>query len=203
MIEQLRETLEQDTRLADGGWSMLAPHDRLTLEALLTILERLSTMDSRIKVIEDGVVAEQPSIAKLGTVVPLLVGLLASQAAALTAAQATLAGEPSDEEIAGVATTLGTQKDQIDTLVNALQGALPAPAPTLSVGPSTLAVAIGATGQITGTASDGSTVTYSTSDDTIATVDASGVVTGVAAGTATISAHDAAGETADAVVTVS
>jgi hypothetical protein len=67
---------------------------------------------------------------------------------------------------------------------------------TVTVSPSTPSVAVGKTQQMvaTGTYDNGTTdtvtdsATWSTSDNTIATVSSSGLVTGVASGTATISA---------------
>lgn len=59
----------------------------------------------------------------------------------------------------------------------------------LSIDKSTLSVAVGATSQITATTTpSGMRVTWGSSDVSKATVDASGLVTGVAAGSATITA---------------
>ncbi|NLR17686.1 hypothetical protein HC026_01995 [Lactobacillus sp. LC28-10] len=69
----------------------------------------------------------------------------------------------------------------------------------------TLSVGTGATGQLKATVAPTNatdkTVTWSSSDDTVATVDTTGKVTGVKAGTATITAT-ASGKTATSAVTV-
>src|SRR5207253_1826891 len=76
-----------------------------------------------------------------------------------------------------------------------LGGTTPAPVATVSVSPATANVLIGATVQLTATPKDasgtplsGRVVTWASSSTTIATVSASGLVTGKAAGTATITA---------------
>lgn len=67
-----------------------------------------------------------------------------------------------------------------------------APVTSINVTPETATVAVGATQQLTVTTNTGTdvtaTATYTSSDPAIATVDASGLVTGVAAGNATITA---------------
>lgn len=65
------------------------------------------------------------------------------------------------------------------------------PAPvvvTVSISPTALTLSVGQTGNLSATASDGSTPTFGSSDPSVATVDAAGVVTAVAPGTCTISA---------------
>jgi uncharacterized protein YjdB len=71
----------------------------------------------------------------------------------------------------------------------------PAPVATVSVSPASLSIAVGQTMQLTATPRDaaghaltGRTVTWKTSNGTVATVSAAGLVTGVSAGTATITA---------------
>ncbi|PYP69160.1 MAG: hypothetical protein DMD41_17285, partial [Gemmatimonadetes bacterium] len=66
---------------------------------------------------------------------------------------------------------------------------------SVTVSPSSMSVAAGSTYQFTATLKDafgtvltGQPVTWATSDPSVATVNGSGLVTGVAAGTATISA---------------
>ena len=69
-----------------------------------------------------------------------------------------------------------------------------------------LSLAVGATGTLTATCTPNTaedlTVTWSSSDESIATVDSSGVVTGVAAGTATITATSNDEPTVSATCTV-
>lgn len=76
-------------------------------------------------------------------------------------------------------------------------------AASVSVSPTTATVAVGETTILTATVTpSGQSVTWQTSDADVATVSALGVVTGVAAGTAAITAS-AGGKTATATVTVS
>lgn len=84
-----------------------------------------------------------------------------------------------------------------------------APVATVTVAPASATIAVGATTTLTATARDasggtltGRAITWSTSAANIATVSTSGVVTGVAAGTATITAASE-GRTGTAAVTVS
>jgi uncharacterized protein YjdB len=72
---------------------------------------------------------------------------------------------------------------------------LPVPVSTVTVSPATSSVSIGQTGQLTadlrdasGNALTGRVVTWSSNQTAVATVNPSGVVTGVSAGTATITA---------------
>lgn len=72
--------------------------------------------------------------------------------------------------------------------------------------PKTTSVAVGATRKITATvtpAEANQTVTWSSSDETKATVDASGTITGVGAGTCTVTVKTVNNLTADVAVTVS
>src|SRR2546426_4351491 len=79
---------------------------------------------------------------------------------------------------------------------------------SVTVSPATTSVTVGATIQLTATAKDangtalsGRTVTWATSNAAAATVSASGLVTGVAAGSATITATSE-GQSGTATVTV-
>lgn len=85
----------------------------------------------------------------------------------------------------------------------------PAPVATITVTPATASVVIGKTTALAATVKDaadnvlaGRTITWTTSAAATATVDANGVVTGVAAGTANITATSE-GKTAQAAITVS
>jgi uncharacterized protein YjdB len=85
----------------------------------------------------------------------------------------------------------------------------PAAVNSVSITPATASVVIGRTTQLTATTQDaagvvltGRSITWATSAATIATVDANGVVTGVAAGTANITASSEA-KSAQAAMTVS
>lgn len=75
----------------------------------------------------------------------------------------------------------------------------------VSLDKTTASVAIGAAAQLTATVApenaDDKTVTWTSSDNAVATVDSTGKVTGVAAGTAGITAT-ASGKTAKATITV-
>lgn len=75
----------------------------------------------------------------------------------------------------------------------------------VSLDKTTASVAIGAAAQLTATVApenaDDKTVTWTSSDNAVATVDSTGKVTGVAAGTADITAT-ASGKTAKATITV-
>lgn len=80
------------------------------------------------------------------------------------------------------------------------------PAAALTVSPSPVSVAVGGTQQLAVSDAGGADITasakFSSSDETIATVDASGVVSGVLAGAATISVSDADGNVVSVSVTV-
>lgn len=73
---------------------------------------------------------------------------------------------------------------------------------TITVTENTLSTTVGNTVNIQATASDGSTISYASSDNTIASVTNAGVVTGVGAGTATISLSTVSGGSATVTVTV-
>lgn len=77
------------------------------------------------------------------------------------------------------------------------------PVESVTIAPKTLALKVGASGKVTGTVTPAGsgTVAYSTSDDKVATVNASGNVTAVKVGTATITAS-AGGKSDTCVVTV-
>src|SRR4029077_2718367 len=82
------------------------------------------------------------------------------------------------------------------------------PVASVTVSPATASVTVGATTQLTATPKDangsalsGRTVTWATSNAAIATVSASGLVTGVAAGSATIRATSE-GQSGTSVITV-
>lgn len=105
------------------------------------------------------------------------------------------------EAAASVATDFASLKQTVDDSVAAMRTnaaplaaaiaantpAAPA-APTLTLG-GVSSVNVGATGQLTVSTSDGSTASsYASSDTSIATVDGNGLVTGVAPGSATITA---------------
>lgn len=84
-----------------------------------------------------------------------------------------------------------------------------APVATVTVDPTTLALRVGATGQLTASARSadgatvgGATISWSSSAPAVATVSATGVVTALTAGTATITATSE-GKSAGATVTVS
>ncbi|MDN2452523.1 phage major tail protein, TP901-1 family [Lactobacillus sp. UCMA15818] len=79
------------------------------------------------------------------------------------------------------------------------------PATAITLDKTTASVEVGSTVQLTASLTPddaGSVVTYSSSDESIATVDDGGVVTGVAAGSATITATTSNGLTATCAVTV-
>src|SRR2546425_5339206 len=84
-----------------------------------------------------------------------------------------------------------------------------APVASLAVAPQTLTVGVGATAQLTATPRDangaflaGRSVTWASSNTAVATVNTTGLVTGVAAGQATITATSE-GRSGTAVITVS
>lgn len=98
---------------------------------------------------------------------------------------------------AGSATITATSSDKSGT-ANITVSANPPPPPvvtTVTVTPSTASIVVGATVSLSATVKDaqgnvmtGQTVTWSTSSPSAATVNSSGVVTGIAAGSATITA---------------
>src|SRR5512144_1801484 len=84
------------------------------------------------------------------------------------------------------------------------KGGQPNKVKSIAVSPSSATVAIGATLQLTATASppgSATTFAWASSNAAVATVSATGLVTGVAAGTATVSAS-AGGKTGTSVITV-
>ena len=79
----------------------------------------------------------------------------------------------------------------------------PVTTPSLTVSPSKVSVQVGKTTQLSCKVTpSGNKVTWSTSNSKIATVNSSGKVTGVKAGTATITAKSSSGKTAKCTVTV-
>src|SRR4051812_41459014 len=96
-------------------------------------------------------------------------------------------------------------------IASASTPALPPPPPTVTtvtVTPPSISIGVGATANLQATVKDadgnlmnGQTITWSTSDGAVATVSSGGVVTGVAAGSATITAS-CAGKSATAAITV-
>ncbi|MFL5500183.1 MAG: Ig domain-containing protein [Gemmatimonadaceae bacterium] len=96
-------------------------------------------------------------------------------------------------------------------IASASTPALPPPPPTVTtvtVTPPSISIGVGATANLQATVKDadgnlmnGQTITWSTSDAAVATVSSGGVVTGVAAGSATITAS-CAGKSATAAITV-
>ena len=109
---------------------------------------------------------------------------------------------------AGAATITATSEGKSGTS-SVTVTALPAPVASVSVSPTTPSVSVGQTVQLTATAYDannnvltGRAVTWSSSNTGIATVSSSGVVTGVASGSATITAtSEGKNGTASATVT--
>jgi uncharacterized protein YjdB len=109
---------------------------------------------------------------------------------------------------AGQVTITATSEGKTGSSVVTVQAAAPAPVATVTVSPSAPTVAINATQQLTATTKDangavltGRTVTWQSSATGVATVDGAGLVRGVAAGTATITATSE-GKSGTATVTV-
>ncbi|WP_284352167.1 beta strand repeat-containing protein [Roseisolibacter agri] len=112
---------------------------------------------------------------------------------------------------AGSATISATSEGQTGSAavtVTAAPPPTPAPVVSVAVSPSTLALQTGATGQLSATPRDasgnaltGRTITWSTSNASVATVSSAGVVTAVGPGSATITATSE-GRTGSAAVTV-
>lgn len=96
---------------------------------------------------------------------------------------------PFDEVVTYSLTTMGT--DTGSTLYPAvIVDKTPAPATSITLAPATTSVVVGATRQLTATIlpNDGATrnVSYASSNPAIATINSSGLITGVAVGTATV-----------------
>lgn len=115
-------------------------------------------------------------------------------------------------EGAGKATVFCTTADgteiQAAIPTEVFAGAVPVKVDTITLAPATVSIAVAATQQLTPTVlpaeATNKEVTWTTSDATKATVSSSGLVTGVAAGTATITAtaKDGSGKTGTRLVTV-
>lgn len=110
---------------------------------------------------------------------------------------------------AGQVTITATSEGRIGTAVVTVQAPAPTPVATVSVSPAAPTVAANATQQLTATTKDangavltGRVVTWQSSATGVATVDGSGLVRGVAVGTATITATSE-GKSGTATVTVS
>ena len=109
---------------------------------------------------------------------------------------------------AGPATITATSEGKSGTATITVTTAPPPPVATVTISPATASVAVGATVQLTATTKDangnvltGRTVTWSSNATGIATVNGSGLVSGVAAGSATITATSE-GKSGTAAVTV-
>jgi uncharacterized protein YjdB len=109
---------------------------------------------------------------------------------------------------AGTVTISATSENVIGTASVTVTAPSNGPVATVTVSPPSSSVAIGATQQLSATTLDaagsvvtGRTIAWSTSDATKATVSNTGLVTGVAAGTVTVSATSE-GKTGSAAVTV-
>jgi uncharacterized protein YjdB len=109
---------------------------------------------------------------------------------------------------AGTATITATSEGRSGTATITVAAPSSAPVATVSVQPTTASVAVGQTTTLVATTRDangntltGRTVTWTTSASGVATVSTSGVVTGLAPGTATITATSE-GKTGTATVTV-
>ena len=97
--------------------------------------------------------------------------------------------------------------DETEIPVTVETGSIPdVPATGITVTPDTLTLVEGATSQLTATVEPNNatdkTVTWVSGNDSVATVDATGLVTAVLAGTATITATNAAGQSVTCAVTV-
>ena len=109
--------------------------------------------------------------------------------------------------ISGTTSVSGTATINVNAIVTPPPVVTPPPAPTpvltsITVTPSVASTTVGGTQQFStnildqnGTAFSGATVTWSSSDTTVATVDINGVATSVGAGTATITASAVSGTT--------
>ena len=109
---------------------------------------------------------------------------------------------------AGSATITATSEGKSGTAAITVTAAAPPPVASVTITPATASIAVGATLQLTATTKDangnaltGRTVTWSSGATGIATVNASGLVSGVAAGSATITATSE-GKSGTATVTV-
>jgi len=106
----------------------------------------------------------------------------------------------------GTATITATSEGKVGS---ATVTVTPQPVASVEVSPTTLDLTVGQTGQLTATpknasgeALTGRTVSWDSSDDGVATVDSNGLVTAVAAGSATVTATSE-GQTGSADITVS
>ncbi|AGF57396.1 putative repeat protein (TIGR01451 family) [Clostridium saccharoperbutylacetonicum] len=102
-----------------------------------------------------------------------------------------------------IITNIGTKHIQIDALDINKDGYLVSYGSSIAIDESSMDLTIGDSSQLTATiAPSGATVTWTSSDSSIGTVDSTGKVTGVAEGTCTITATTPDGLTATCTVTV-
>ena len=104
---------------------------------------------------------------------------------------------------AGEAVVTATSEDgNIEAQCNVTVTAAPVTT-TVTVSPTSISLPAGGSTKLTASASDGSSVTWSSNKTSVATVSSSGNVTAVGAGTATITATTKSGASASCTVTVS
>src|SRR5687767_14077915 len=86
--------------------------------------------------------------------------------------------------------------------ISAAKGAGATKVKKVTVSPASASITVGATVQLTGTSTPaGATLAWSSSNNSVATVSQSGLVTGVAAGTASVTAA-AGGKSGQSIITV-
>ncbi len=176
------------------------------------------TGSADVTVVEDEVPAT--AIEVTPTEVELEVGGTSTLSATLTPSDTTDSATytSSDESVAtvsstgvvtavaeGTATITVSANDDVSATVAVTVTVAENPVTAITVSSNSVSVLVGETATVTATVTpadaDDTTVTWASSDETVATV-ADGVITGVAAGTATVTASSANGLTATVAVTV-
>ena|ERR1700687_5713885 len=140
------------------------------------VFERLDKIMSQFDDLSAAVASVQSDVRAVSADVVTVIGLLSAPV----------------PQVAAAIAALGQVKSDLDATDASLKAAIPVP-PALSVAPGSFALSLSGINTSQLVASGGkSPYTFASSDATIATVSASGLVTGIAAGSVSINVSDSA-----------